>query len=145
MAGNATSRLERLIKDKHQRETLLQIARFGIAGVGLTVLVLGLAWLAERSIGMGPNSAFALAFVFASLVGFFLHGNWSFKGHGARDRLHVRLIQFFIGNIIGFLLNQFFVWLIRHHWGLPFWVEALPVTFVTPLVTFTLNRKWVFA
>lgn len=145
MAGNATSRLGQIFTDKQRRETLMQIIRFGIAGVGLTVLVLGLAWVAERTLGLGPNTAFALAFVFASLVGFFLHGAWSFKGHGARDRLAVRLMQFFVSNIIGFALNQFFVWLIRHHWGLPFWVEALPVTFVTPIVTFTLNRKWVFA
>lgn len=137
--------LERMPLRPDQRQFAGQVIRFGISGVFLTVLVLALSWGFEHWFAADPNLAFAIAFVIASGVGFVLHGQWSFKGHGGRDRAHVRLAQFFVSNIIGFALNQMFVWLVRKHFGLPFWVEAIPIMVVTPLVSFFLNRKWVFA
>jgi putative flippase GtrA len=48
-------------------------------------------------------------------------------------------------NTLGFLLNQLFVWLLVHQLGGPTWWPVIPIIFVTPLVTFSLNRRWVFA
>ena len=49
-----------------------------------------------------------------------------------------------ITNTAGFLSNQFFVWLLVKQMGGPTWWPVIPIIFVTPLLTFTLNRRWVF-
>jgi putative flippase GtrA len=128
-----------------ERTVLLgQIIRFGISGVALTVLALSLAWGFEKLVTPDPNLAFFYSFILSSMVGYVLHSRYSFRGHGSRDRPHIRTAQFFASNMLGFISNQFFVWLIRKYFGLPFWVEIIPVLFITPMITFTLNRKWVF-
>ena len=48
--------------------------------------------------------------------------------------------------LFGFGLNQAFIWLLTgplmHG---PTWWPLVPAVFVTPLVTFALQRNWVFA
>jgi putative flippase GtrA len=147
--GNAGHMIERIIsnfiKDDTRRALALQIIRFGVSGVFLTLLVVGGANVIEFLWHIDPNIAFAIAFVIGTGIGYLLHSNWSFKGHGSRDNAHIRTLQFFTVNILGFLLNEFFVWLFRKHFSAPFWVADLPIIFVTPLLSFSLNRKWVFA
>jgi hypothetical protein len=31
------------------------------------------------------------------------------------------------------------------HMGGPIWWSVIPIVFVTPMLTFSLNRRWVFA
>lgn len=42
------------------------------------------------------------------------------------------------------LANQFFVWLLVKQTGGPTWWPVIPIVFVSPILTFTLNRRWVF-
>jgi len=137
--------LSRLIKDKDQREALLQIVRFGVSGLFLTLLVYAAYLAGVYLFSIDPNSAFTFAFIIVMMLGYVLHSRWSFKNHGARDRTHIRLFRFATTSFLGFLSNQFFVWLIVKQLHLPAWLPGLPIIFVTPLLTFTLNRKWVFA
>jgi hypothetical protein len=47
-------------------------------------------------------------------------------------------------SLISLGLNSFWVWLLTEPFRLsPAW-PIVPMLFVTPLVTFTLNRQWVF-
>ena len=43
-----------------------------------------------------------------------------------------------------FLLNSFWVWLLYSHLDLGRGAPILPMLFVTPVMTFVLNRQWVF-
>ena len=53
--------------------------------------------------------------------------------------------RFMVVNIIGFLVNQFFVWLLVKQLGGPTWWPTIPIIFVTPLLTFALHRRFVYS
>lgn len=133
-------------RDLHQEKWALlgQIMRFGLVGLGLTALVAASYWAVADLLHVDPNVSLALVYIVATAIGFVMHSRISFKGHGARDRVHVRTTRFFITNGIGFLSNQFFVWLLVKNLGGATWWPIIPIIFVTPVLTFTLNRRWVF-
>lgn len=121
-----------------------QIIRFGFVGLVLTALVAASYWVIAALFHVDPNVSMTLVYVVFTGVGFVMHSRVSFKGHGARDRVHVRTTRFFITNGLGFLSNQAFVWLLVKQLGGPEWWPVIPIIFVTPIITFTLNRRWVF-
>ena len=118
--------------------------RFGITGGLLTVLVAGGYWLIAELTPIHPQIALTMSYLVFTPLGYLLHSRWSFKGHGARDRAAVRGIRFLTVNTTGFLLNQLFVWYFVRHLGGPIWWSVVPIVLFTPLVTFALNRRWVF-
>ena len=129
-----------------QRHSVLlgQLIRFGLTGGLLTVLVAGGYWVGAALLGIEPMLSLTLNFLAFTGLGYVLHSRWSFKGHGTRDRAGVRTVRFLIVNSIGFGTNQFFVWLLVKQLGGPTWWPVIPIIFVTPFLTFALNRKWVF-
>lgn len=124
---------------------MAQLLRFGLTGGLLTVLVAGGYWLLATFAGVEPMLSLTLNFLVFTALGYVLHSRFSFRGHGARDRAHVRTLRFLTVNTIGFLANQFFVWLLVRELGGPTWWPVVPIVLVTPLLTFALNRRWVFA
>jgi putative flippase GtrA len=122
-----------------------QVVRFGLSGLFLTLLVAGAYWVLATPVGIEPMLSMTISYVAVTGIGYLLHSRWSFKGHGSRDNAAARTLRFFTVNTLGFLLNQFFVWLLVWHMGGPTWWPVIPIIFVTPIVTFSLNRKWVFA
>lgn len=127
------------------REVLSQLIRFGFAGVALTVLVAGGYWVLATFLGVEPMLSLTINYLVFTGIGYLVHSRFSFRGHGARDNPAVRTGRFFTVNTLGFLSNQFFVWLLVKQLGGPTWWPVLPILFVTPLITFALNRRWVFA
>jgi putative flippase GtrA len=131
--------------EKDDRAVLLgQIVRFGLTGGLLTILVAFGYWAIATVFAIDPNLSLLIVFVVASGLGYLLHSRWSFKGHGSRDQAHIRSMRFAITNSLGFLSNQFFVWLLVKHFGGPTWWPVIPIVLITPVLTFTLNRRWVF-
>lgn len=137
--------LERLPIDQEHRAVLLQAARYGFAGFVITVLFSACYWLVTELAGLDPMISLAVVFLVFSGISYFTHGAFSFRGHGGRDQQHVRAGRFLIINIVGFLLNQFFVWLLVKQLGGPTWWPIVPFIFVTPWVTFAMHRRWVYA
>ncbi len=125
-------------------ELFWQIVRFGLTGGLLTLLVAGGYWVVAELLGVEPMLSMTLNYLVFTGLGYLLHSRWSFRGHGSRDNPAARTVRFFTVNTIGFLTNQFFVWLLVKQMGGPTWWPVIPVVFVTPLLTFALNRKWVF-
>jgi len=130
--------------EKH-KEIAGQMARFGVAVVLLTVLVVVGYWVVSTLLHVEPMLSLTLNFIVFTGLGYLLHSRFSFRGHGARDNAAARTMRFFTVNVIGFLSNQFFVWLLVKQLDGPTWWPVLPILFVTPLLTFALNRRWVFA
>jgi len=131
--------------DGERRTLLLQAVRYGFAGGVITLLVALSYWLIAEFLHVDPMVSLTLVFLFFTVVSYFTHGNFSFRGHGARDRQHVRLLRFLGVNLLGFATNQFFVWLLVKKLGGPNWWPVLPIIFFTPLLTFALHRRWVFS
>jgi putative flippase GtrA len=121
-----------------------QIIRFGITGGALTVMVAAAYWAVAEFFAIDPLVSMTLVYVVFTGLGYVLHSRWSFRDHGTRDQAHVRTVRFFTVNTLGFLTNQFFVWWLVKYLGGPTWWPVIPVILVTPLLTFTLNRAWVF-
>ena len=53
--------------------------------------------------------------------------------------------RFIAVSLVSFALNQLWVWLLVRHFGLPLWAPYPLVLGATPLIVFSLNRRWVFA
>lgn len=121
-----------------------QMIRFGVTGGLLTLLVAGGYWMVAGLTDIHPQVALTLSYLLFTPLGYLLHSRWSFKGHGTRDRVGPRAIRFLTVNTSGFLLNQFFVWYLVRYLGGPIWWSVVPIVLFTPLVTFSLNRRWVF-
>jgi putative flippase GtrA len=127
------------------RETLGQIIRFGIAG-GLATVCYALVYspLAAFKI-TSEQVANICGYLVAMLSGYVLHSKWSFRGHSASAKSSAP--KFFAVSLVSFAANTFWVWLLTDDAMLagPWWWPLIPIVFVTPAVTFALNRLWVFA
>ena len=133
-----------LLERARGSEVLGQLIRFGLVGGFVTALGAG-AYLAAALAGVAPLLANVLAYAVAMATGYVLHSKVSFRGHGSRDNPAQRTLRFVTVSLISFGLNSLFVWTMTEPLGWPVWTPVVPMLFVTPLVTFTLNRRWVFA
>ena len=131
--------------DPERRAIALQAIRYAVAGVVITVLFSASYWAVTELFGIDPMVSLTLVFLLFTGISYVTHGAFSFRGHGERDRHHVRASRFLVVNVLGFLANQFFVWLLVKQLGGPTWWPVIPFLFVTPLLTFMLHRRWVYA
>jgi putative flippase GtrA len=123
-----------------------QLIRFGIAG-GLSSVVYSLVYLPlTHFVFPGARAVLAVPFAFAVAVtvGFFLHSKWSFKDHGTRDQGPVQHVKFVIVQGSGLALNAVVTWIGTAVFHLQPWVPLIPAIFLAAIVTFLLNRIWVF-
>ena len=120
-----------------------QLLRFGVSGAAATALGVGVYALVALVLKWHPQLGNFLAYVIAVASGYFMHSTWSFKDHGA-ERTHATKLRFAVVSVISYALNSFWVWLLFTHLELGRAAPIVPMLFVTPLVTFTLNRQWVF-
>ena len=132
------------VKSLVTSELMGQLIRFGIAGGIATALYTAV---------YSPLAGFKItseqvANVFGYLVamgsGYVLHSKWSFRGHGA-DHAQTSW-KFFLVSLISYGMNTAWIWLLTDDAMLhgPWWWPLIPVLFVTPILTFAINRIWVF-
>lgn len=126
-----------------RRSVLGQLFRFVVSGATVTALGVGVYAFVALVLRWHPQLGNVLAYLVAVATGYVMHSQWSFRGHGAK-RNHATRMRFVVVSIISFALNSFWVWLLFTHlaWGRA--APIVPMLFVTPVVTFTLNRQWVF-
>jgi putative flippase GtrA len=127
-----------------QKTVALQAVRYAFAGFVITVLFSASYWAVTELAGIDPMVSLTIVFLFFTAVSYLTHGAFSFRGHGGRDRQHVRATRFLLVNIAGFAVNQLFVWFLVKYLGGPTWWPIIPFLLVTPWITFALHRRWVF-
>jgi len=133
------------MKDVFRSNDLMrQLFRYAISGGGLTFIYSTIYWGAAVPAQVSPLIANCLAFAVTVILGFVVHSRWSFAGHGRRDRPVRSSALFLLVNLAGFALNSFWVWLIAIYWGFSPSAPLLPIIFITPWVSFYLNRRWTF-
>ena len=125
------------------RTMLGQLARFIVTGAFVTGLSLVVYAIVALLLRWHPQLGNFLAYVVAVATGYVMHSQWSFRGHGG-DRTHATRLRFAAVSIISYALNSFWVWLCFTRLDLGRASPMLPMAFVTPAVTFVLNRQWVF-
>jgi putative flippase GtrA len=121
-----------------------QVIRFGLVGGFVTLVGGAVYYFPATFMGVPPLLSNLGAYLVAMGLGYFLHSKVSFKGHGRRDNTARRTGRFFIVSLVSLGLNSLFVWVLTGLLGGPTWWPLLPMLFVTPAVTFALNRQWVF-
>ena len=126
-----------------RRRILGQLARFVVSGAFVTAIGVGVYAIVALLLRWHPQIGNFMAYVIAVATGYFMHSSWSFKDHGA-ERTHATKFRFIVVSIISYALNSFWVWLIFTRLGFGPEVPIIPMLFVTPAVTFVLNRQWVF-
>jgi putative flippase GtrA len=130
----------------HERRTvLLQLIRYALAGLAITLAAAASYWAIAELLHVDPMLSYTIVFIVFSGISYVTHGEFSFKGHGERDRHHIRMGRFFAINVLGFLVNQGFIWLLVKQMDGPTWWPTIPMIFVTPLLTFVLHRRFVYA
>ena len=127
---------------ERHRGVIGQLIRFGMVGgfvTGLYALVY--SPLASFEI-VTPQIANLAGYFVAMITGYVLHSRWSFRGHGTRDNTARTTSRFFIVSLVSLGLNALFVFILTAPNMLagPWWWPLIPILFVTPLVTFSLNR-----
>ena len=129
--------------DPERREVMAQLVRFIITGAFVTALGVGVYALVALLLRWHPQLGNVLAYLTAMATGYVMHSRWSFRGHGSRGG--TTSVKFVVVSLISLALNSGWIALITGPLGLgPAW-PILPMLFVTPVVTFLLNRQWVFA
>lgn len=135
-------------------ELFWQLVRFAITGGAATAFYAIVYWpiatYANDWWPIGGRSTWpvignVLGYLVAMLSGYVMHSKWSFRGHGDRDNLARTGGRFFAVSLVSFAMNTFFVWVLTGPFHGATWWPLVPILFVTPLVTFALNRFWVFA
>lgn len=121
-----------------------QLLRFGMVGGFVTALGVVAYYVPATYFGVAPLLANLLGYTVAVTFGYIMHSRISFKGHGSRDNPMQRTGRFFIVSLVSLGLNSLFVGVLTGPLGGPTWWPVIPMLCVTPLVTFSLNRQWVF-
>ncbi len=131
--------------DEERRAVAVQMLRYAVAGGLITLAVAAGYWAIAEYLGVDPMISLAIVFLFFSGVSYLVHGAFTFKDHGARDRHHVRGARFLAINVLGFVVNQGFVWYLVKYLGGSTWWPTIPMILFTPLLTFALHRRFVYA
>jgi putative flippase GtrA len=126
-----------------RRAILGQLVRFVISGAFVTALGVAVYALVALVLRWHPQLGNLLAYLIAVGSGYLMHSRWSFRDHGGK-RTRSTQVRFIIVSLISYALNSFWVWLLFTHLDLGREAPIVPMLFVTPLVTFALNRQWVF-
>lgn len=140
-----TTLLPRQVREWHESGVLGQLARFGVAGA-LSSVVYSLVYLPlTHYVFQGARAVLAVPFSFAVAVvfGFVIHSRWSFRDHGTRGG-GGQQAKFVIVQAAGLAVNAAITWTGTALLGLAPWVPLIPAIFVAAVLTFLLNRLWVF-
>lgn len=120
------------------------MVRFGLVG-GFSTIVYAVIYWPLATYVVHPVLAVFIAFSIAVAVGYVLHSSWSFRGHGKSSEGGRTQAKFLSAQSVGMVLNALFTWILTGPlFHGPTWWPLVPAVLVTPLVTFALNRWWVF-
>lgn len=123
-----------------------QLARFLVAG-GISTAMYSAVYLPLAMFVFGRERAVLavpFAFAVAVTVGYVLHSKWSFRDHGTREPGGGRQAKFVVVQGVGLGLHAIITWVVTDLLGQAAWVPLVPGLLLVPIVTFLLNRQWVF-
>jgi putative flippase GtrA len=124
-------------------EAFGQLARYAVAGLGVTILATSIYTAAATLLGVAPLAANAVSTLCGVAASYAVHRNWSFAPRREGGEAGM-IARFLIGAAFAFALNSLWVWLATGLLHLPPIAPVPAMIFVTPFASFLLNRYWVF-
>lgn len=120
---------------------VLQFGKFGVVGVMATAVHFSVVVALVEWIGMPPLPANALAYGIAFAVSWVGSSRWTFRG--ART-VRGAVPRFLCVSLLGLALNQAVNALVIYGFGGHYLAGLAAALVIVPVVTFTLNRAFVF-
>ena len=126
-------------------DVFAQLVRFACAGLGVTLFSVSVYSFTAAVLHIAPLIANTISYGFGLAAGYAIHSRWSFSA-GAESKAEEAGMfgRFLAASLFGFALNSFWVWLTTHFLHLSPLAPVPMMMFVTPLLSFLLNRYWVF-
>ncbi|WP_246263118.1 GtrA family protein [Parasphingopyxis algicola] len=131
-------------KRPHASQAATQLVRYGLTGGFVTALGAAIYYGCAEFLDIYPLVANSIAWITGVVVGYILHSQFSFRGHGRRDNVGRTGGRFIAVNIVGFAINSLWVWSLVELLGGANWWPLIPMVIATPLITFLLHRYWTF-
>lgn len=119
-----------------------QLLRYIVAGLLVTQLA-ALIYSALVLNHVSPYLANTGSTTGGLFAGYFIHSRWSFKD-GRKDSETLQLGRFLTASAVAFGINTFWIWLTVKQLGLPPLAPVPLMMAATPILSFLLNRYWVF-
>jgi len=130
-----------------RRILLGQIMRYGLVGLGVTLVQAAVYWVLASYAGLHSQTANLAGYGAAVALGYVLHGRITFaqapQPVGSADHA-ARGVRFVLASLLSLGLNALWVWLCVSWQGWPIWAPIPAMIFVTPAIMFAVNKRWVF-
>jgi putative flippase GtrA len=125
------------------KESVRQLLRFAVAGLGVTLFSAAIYAAAVSLLGVHPLAANGFSHGCGVVAGYMVHSRWSFNADTDGGE-RAMIVRFVLASSFAFALNSFWVWLAVDAMRLPSLAPLPAMVFLTPLCSFILNRTWVF-
>ncbi|MBB6125104.1 GtrA family protein [Sphingobium subterraneum] len=140
--------LERWSSISAERRALIaQVARYGIVGLGITLVQAAIYWILATWAHWHSQIANGAGYGVAVMLGYVLHNRITFRDakRPTSTAAHAtRGVKFVAVSLLSLALNALWVWLCVSWRGWPTWTPIPGMLFITPGIVFVLNRQWVF-
>ena len=124
-----------------RKDSVQQVSRFGITGVAAT-LVHSVVLIVLVEMGRwSPTPANMIAFSFAVAVSYLGNYYWTY---GSRRAHRYSILRFAFIAIVAAALNYMIFWLMVEQWSLHYLLALLVVMSTVPVISFLVQKKWVF-
>ena len=120
-----------------------QFARYAFAGFCVTQLATLIYSGLVFYLHVAPLRSNLISTSVGLCVGYLVHDRWSFAGGAARGEVG-KLARFLLTSAVALSVNSVWVWLLVNELGLSPLAPVPMMMFVTPWVSFFVNRHWVF-
>ena len=120
-----------------------QLVRYAIAWVCVTQVAAAVYSALVLFLHVNALQANVVSTAFGLCAGYLAHSRWSFVGAAASPE-HAKVGRFLLSSLLAFIINSLWVWLLVSILQLPPLTPVPLMMFVTPWISFLLNRHWVF-
>jgi putative flippase GtrA len=120
-----------------------QLVRYAIAGFCVTQFAAAIYSALVLFLHVNALQANVVSTAFGLCAGYLVHSRWSFAD-GAAAAEHTKVGRFLLSALVAFIINSTWVWLLVSILRQPPLTPVPLMMFVTPWISFLLNRHWVF-
>ena len=120
-----------------------QLLRYAFAGFCVTQMAALIYSGLVFYVHIAPLRANVVSTSCGLAIGYLVHDRWSFAG-GAAKPGGGKVARFLVTSLVALSVNSAWVWLLVNRFGLSPLAPVPMMMFVTPWVSFFVNRHWVF-